>query len=47
MEEERIPKKILGGKFHNTRLVAKPKTRQENVIKRDAVQILGMRAWRK
>lgn len=40
MEEERIPKKILGGKFQNTRLVAKQKTSQEDVIKKDAVPIL-------
>jgi protein required for attachment to host cells len=42
MEEERIPKKILGGKFHNITLVAKPKTRQEDVVQRDEVQILGI-----
>ena len=47
MEEERIPKKTLGGKFHNIRLVAKPKTRQEDVVWREKVQILGIRAWRK
>jgi len=47
MEEERIPKKILGGKFYNTKLVTKPKTRQEDVVQRDAAQILGIRAWRK
>ena len=47
MEEERIPKKILGGKFCNTRLATKLKTRQEDVIQRDAVQILGTQAWRK
>lgn len=34
------PKRILGGKFQNTRLVAKQKTRQEDVFKKDAVQIL-------
>jgi hypothetical protein len=42
MEEKRIPKKILGGKFHNIRSVEKPKTRQEDVIQSDAVQILGI-----
>jgi hypothetical protein len=47
MEEERIPKKTLGGKFHNIRLVAKPKTRQEDVVRSDAVHILGIQAWRK
>lgn len=42
MEEERIPKNIVGGKFHNIRSVTKPKTRQEDVVQRDAVQILGI-----
>ena len=27
MEDERIPKKVPNGKFHNTRLVGKPQTR--------------------
>jgi hypothetical protein len=44
MEAERIPKKTVCGKFHNIRLVAKPKTRQEDVIRRDAIHILGIQA---
>jgi hypothetical protein len=46
-EEERIPKKILNAKFHNTRPVRKPRTRWEDVVQKDALQILGTRGWRR
>jgi hypothetical protein len=38
-------KKVLNGKFHDTRPVAKPRTRWEDVVRRDTSQILGMRGW--
>jgi hypothetical protein len=41
MEEERIPIKVLKGAFHNTR------TRWADVVQRDALQLLGMRRWRR
>jgi hypothetical protein len=31
MEEERIPKKVLNGTFHNTRPVGRPRTRWADV----------------
>jgi hypothetical protein len=45
MEDERIPIKVLNGKFHKTRPVGKPKVRGEDVTRRDTSQILGIRGW--
>jgi hypothetical protein len=45
--EERIPKKVLNGKFHNTKSLGKQRTRWEDVVRRDALQVLGMRGWRR
>jgi hypothetical protein len=47
MEEEGIPKKVLNGNFHTTRPVGRPRTRWADVVQRDALQLLGMRGWRK
>ena len=47
MEEERIPKKILNGAFYNTRPAGRPRTRREDVDQRDALQLLGMKRWRR
>jgi hypothetical protein len=38
---------MLNGKFHNTRSAGKPRTRWEDVVERDAVQVLGIRGWRR
>ena len=46
-EEERIPKKILNGAFYNTRPAGRPRTGWEDVVQRDALQLLGMRRWRR
>jgi hypothetical protein len=46
MKEEGIPKIVLG-KFRNPRSVGKPRTRWEDVVQRDALQILGIRGWRR
>jgi hypothetical protein len=43
---ERIPEKVLNGKFHNKRPLGKPRTRWEYVVLRDTSQILGIRGWR-
>jgi hypothetical protein len=43
----KIPKKVLIGNFHNTRPVGRPRTRWADVVQRDAVQLLGIREWRK
>jgi len=42
MEEERIARKFLNRKFHNTQTVGKPRTRWENA-QRDELQIIGIR----
>ena len=48
MADERIQKKkVLNGEFHNTRPVGKPRTRWEDVIRRDTPEILGIRGWRR
>jgi hypothetical protein len=47
MEEERITKKVLNGNFHTTRPVGRPRTRWADVIQRDALQLLGIRGWRR
>ena len=47
MEEERIPKKVLNGNFYTTRPVGRPRTRWADVVQRDALQLLGIRRWRR
>jgi len=40
-------KKVVSGKFHNTRSARKPRTSWEDVVQRDALQVLGIRSWRR
>jgi hypothetical protein len=40
MEDEIVPKKVLNGKFLDTRAVGKPRTRWEDIVRRDTSQIL-------
>jgi hypothetical protein len=47
MEEEGIPKKFLNGNFHTTKPVGRPRTRWANVVQRDALQLLGIRKWKR
>jgi hypothetical protein len=47
MEEERIPKNVLNGTFHNTRPVGRPRTRWADVVQRNALRLLGVRGWRR
>ena len=47
MEEERIPKKVLNGNLYTTRPVGRPRTRWADVAQRDALQLLGIREWRR
>jgi hypothetical protein len=47
MEEERIPKNVLNRNFHTTRTVGRPKTRWAYVVQRHALQLLGIRGWRR
>ena len=48
MEEERITKKKgLNGNLYTTRAVERPRTRWADVVQRDALQLLGIRGWRR
>jgi hypothetical protein len=47
MEEKRIPKKDLNGNFHTARQAGRPRTRRADVVQRDALQLLGIRGWRR
>jgi hypothetical protein len=47
MEEERITKKVLNVNFRTTRTVGRPRTRWTDVVQRDALQLLGVRGWRR
>ena len=40
-------KKVLNGNFHITRPVGRPRTRWADVVQRDALQLLGIRGWRR
>ena len=40
-------KKVLNGNFHTTRPVGKPRTRWADVVQMDALQLLGIREWRR
>jgi hypothetical protein len=42
VEVLRIPETVLSGKFHNKRSVRKQRTRGNDVIQRDALQISGI-----
>jgi hypothetical protein len=46
MEEERIPK-VLNRNFYTTRPAGRPRTRWVDVVQRDALQLLGIRGWRR
>ena len=46
-EEERIPKKVSKGNFYTTRPVGRPRTGWADVVQRDALQLLGVRGWRR
>jgi hypothetical protein len=47
MEEERIPKMVLNLNVHTTRPVGRPRTGWADVVQRDALQLLGIRGWRR
>jgi hypothetical protein len=46
-EGERTPKNVFNRKVHDTRSVAKPRTRWADVVLRVALQIVGIGAWTK
>jgi hypothetical protein len=41
------PKKIINGKCHNTKAVGRPRTRWEDVVQSDALQVLRIRGGRR
>ena len=47
LEEERITKKVLNGNIYTTRPVGGQRTRWADVVQRDALQMLGIRGWRR
>jgi hypothetical protein len=47
MEEGWIPKKVLNGKFHNTRPVGRPRIRWEDTVQKETLQILGTQGWKR
>ena len=47
MEKERIPKNVSNGNFHTTRPVGRPRTRWVDVVQKDALQLLGIKGWRR
>jgi hypothetical protein len=47
VEEGRIPRKVLDGKFNNTRPVGRPRIRWEDAVQNGALQILGTQGWRR
>jgi hypothetical protein len=40
-------KNVLKGNSHTTRPVGRPRTRWGDVVQRDALQLLGIRGWRR
>jgi len=46
MEQHRIPKKVLGSCFGGGRPVGRPRNRWEDVIQRDAANLLRIRNWK-
>ena len=47
MEEEWIPKKVLNRNLHTTRPVGRSRSRWADVVQRDALQLLGIRGWKR
>jgi hypothetical protein len=46
MNDSPIPKKVMGGCFGGRRFVRKPRSRWEDAVCRDAVDILQARNWK-
>jgi hypothetical protein len=47
MDNSRISKKVLDGKFHGRRPVGRPRLRWEDNIRRDSLLLLNIRGWRR
>jgi hypothetical protein len=46
MEQHRIPKKVLGSRFGGGRPVGRPQNRWEDVIQRDAANLIRIHNWK-
>jgi hypothetical protein len=46
MEQHRIPKKVLGSCFGDGRPVVRPRNRWQDVIQRNAANLLRIRNWK-
>ena len=46
MEGERIPRKVLDGHFGGRRMVGRPRIQWEEMVRKDAKDLLGIRNWR-
>jgi len=47
MDNSRIPKKVLVGKFHGRRHVGRPRLKWVDNIRRDSSLLLNIRGWRR
>jgi hypothetical protein len=47
MDNFRIPKIVMNGKFHGRRPVGRPRLRWEDNIRRDSLLLLNIRGWRR
>ena len=47
VKKDGLKKKVLNGKLYTTRPVGRPRTRWADVVQRDALQLLGIRGWRR
>jgi hypothetical protein len=47
VEKKRISKKVLSGEFYNTNSVGEPRTRWEDVVQREVLQVLAIRGCRR
>ncbi|KAJ4431465.1 hypothetical protein ANN_20063 [Periplaneta americana] len=45
MDEKRISRRSFTQQMHGKRIVAKPRKRWEDEVRKDAVNILGIRGW--
>ena len=47
MEEERIKKKVFKRKLLHHKTSVRPRNRWTDVVRRDEIQLLGVRGWRR
>jgi len=47
LDKRKDSKKCFNGNFYTTRPVGRPRTRWADVVQNDALQLLGIRGWRR